>query len=138
MHSDRYSLLRDWIALVVVAIACPAALLGGSMLTCVGQAGLTADCALRAITVTPVVLFASGLVAGLVTRGWTGAFVVCVGTVVGMTAILFISFAEGRPVPVDVFSGAIATAWFLGPIIIAYGVARAGVRVRRLAQVRRA
>lgn len=124
MDNDRYTFLRDWIALAIVTVACPAALIGGSTLSCVDQGGLGADCALRAITVTPFILFAAGVAGGLVTRGWTGLFAMFIGTVLGMTAILFLSFADGRPVPVDVFSGAIATAWFFGPILLGYTAAR--------------
>lgn len=137
METDRYTVLRDWIALAIVAIACPASLLGGSLLSCVGQGGLTADCAIRAITVTPFVLFLAGVAAGVITRGWTGLFAIFIGTVLGMTAILFLSFADGRPVPVDIFSGAIATVWFFGPIVIGYGVGRAGMRVWRILRERR-
>jgi hypothetical protein len=131
LDSDRYTFLRDWLALAIVAVACPAALIGGSLLTCVGQEGLTTECAVRAITVTPFLLLASGVLAGIITRGWTGLFAIFIGTVLGMTAILFLSFADGRPVPVDVFSGAIATAWFFGPIVVGYLVGRAAMRLRR-------
>jgi hypothetical protein len=98
----------------------------------VGEGGLTAECAVRAITVTPFILFLAGLVAGVITRGWTGLFAIFIGTVLGMVAILFLSFADGRPVPVDVFSGAIATVWFFGPIVIGYAAGRVTVRARRL------
>ena len=81
MEAPRYSLLRDLVALVVVAVACPIALFGGSMLGCVGQ-GFTSACALNAAYISPVLLIASGLVAGLVTLGWTGLFVVLVGTAI--------------------------------------------------------
>ncbi len=121
--SPRYSLLRDLIALVVVAVACPAALFGGSMLGCVGQ-GFDASCALNAIVISPVLLLASGLVAGLVTRGWTGLLIVFVGTAIGMAAILLLSFGIGEPVPVDPISGVLATAWFFAPVAIGYGAGR--------------
>jgi lysylphosphatidylglycerol synthetase-like protein (DUF2156 family) len=136
MPNDRYTFLRDWIALAIVAIACPASLLGGTLLSCVGQGGLTTECATGAITVTPFVLFLAGVLSGIITRGWTGLFAIFIGTVLGMTAILFLSFADGRPVPVDLFSGAIATIWFFGPIVIGYAVGRAGMRVRRILQER--
>ncbi len=137
MHNDRYTFLRDWIALAIVAITCPAALLGGSMLSCVGTGGLSTECATRAITLTPFLLFLAGVVSGIITRGWTGLFAIFIGTVLGMTAILFLSFADGRPVPVDIFSGAIATIWFFGPIVIGYAAGRAGMRVRRILQERK-
>jgi hypothetical protein len=121
--APRYSLLRDVIALVVVAVACPAALFGGSMLGCVGQ-GFDASCALNAIVISPVLLLAAGIVAGLVSRGWTGLLIVFVGTVIGMAAILILSFGVGDPVPVDPISGALATTWFFAPVAIGYGIGR--------------
>lgn len=121
--APRYSVLRDTIALAVVAIACPAALFGGSMLGCVGQ-GFSAGCALNAIYISPILLLASGMIAGLVSRGWTGLLVVFAGTVIGMTVILVLSFGIGDPVPVDPISGVLATTWFFAPVAIGYGIGR--------------
>ena len=126
----RYSLLRDVAALVLVAVACPIAVFGGSAAGCIGAGGFQASCALNGVWIAPLMLLVAGFVAGLVTRGWTGLLIVFVGTVIGMVSILFLSFAVGRPVPVDPISGAIATVWFLAPIVIGYGAARL---VRRLA-----
>jgi hypothetical protein len=119
----RYSLFRDAIALVVVALACPVALFGGSMLGCVGQ-GFDPSCALNAIYISPVLLIAAGIAAGLASRGWTGLLITFVGTVIGMSAILVLSFGIGEPVPVDPISGVIATIWFFAPIAIGYGAGR--------------
>jgi hypothetical protein len=121
--APRYSLLRDLIALVVVAVACPAALFGGSMLGCVGQ-GFDASCALNAIVISPILLLAAGVVAGLSSRGWTGLLIVSVGTAIGMTGILVLSFGIGEPVPVDPISGVLASAWFFAPVAIGYGMGR--------------
>ena len=120
-----YSLLRDLVAVVLVALACPIAVFGGSAAACIGGEGFVSECALNGVWIAPLMLVAAGFVAGLVTRGWTGLLLVFVGTVIGMTSILVLSFAVGRPVPVDLFSGAIATAWFLAPIVLGYGAARA-------------
>ena len=115
--APRYGMLRDLIALVVVAVACPVALFGGSMLGCVGQ-GFDPACALNAIYISPVLLLASGAVAGLVSRGWTGLLITFVGTVIGMVAILFVSFDIEQPVPVDPISSSgttiTALAFFSG------------------------
>lgn len=119
----RYSLFRDAIALVVVAFACPAALFGGSMLGCVGQ-GFDPSCALNAIYISPVLLMAAGVIAGISSRGWTGLLITFVGTVIGMSVILVLSFGIGEPVPVDPISGVIATVWFFAPIAIGYGAGR--------------
>jgi hypothetical protein len=119
----RYSLLRDALALVVVAVACPAALFGGSMLGCVGQ-GFNPSCALNAIVISPILLLVGGVIAGLASRGWTGLLITFVGTVIGMSVILVLSFGIGEPVPVDPISGVIATVWFFAPVAIGYGAGR--------------
>jgi hypothetical protein len=118
-----HSLPRDLVATLIVAIACPVALFGGSMVGCVGQ-GFNATCALSAVFISPIVLFAAGLVAGLVTRGWVGLLLMWVGVAIGMTALLVLTYAVDRPVPLDPISGFIATVWFLTPVVIGYGLAR--------------
>jgi hypothetical protein len=125
---DRSSRLRDLVALGVVAVACPVALFGGSLVGCVGQ-GFSADCALNALFIAPFLLLAAGLVAGLVTRGWTGMLVAFIGVVMGMSTILVLSAGVGRPVPLDPISGLIATAWFLAPVTIGYGMGRLASRL---------
>ena len=129
MNEVRYSLLRDILALVIVALACPLAVYGGSAAACIGTGGLEFECAINGVWIAPLMLLVAGLVAGFVTRGWTGLLIVLVGTVIGMFSILVISFMVGRPVPVDGFSGIVATIWFLTPIVIGYGVGRVIVRV---------
>ncbi len=119
----RFSLLRDALALVVTAVACPLALFGGSMLGCVGQ-GFDPSCALNAIVISPVLLLAAGVIAGIASRGWTGLMITFVGALIGMSAILVLSFGIGDPVPVDPISGVIATVWFYAPIAIGYGAGR--------------
>jgi hypothetical protein len=114
---------RDLVAILVVAVACPVALFGGSMLGCLGQ-GFSADCALNALFIAPLALLVAGIVAGIVTRGWTGMLAVVVGVIAGMSAILVLSFGVGRPVPVDPISGLLATTWFLAPVAIGYGMGR--------------
>jgi hypothetical protein len=121
--APRYSLLRDIVALVAVAVACPAALYGGSMVGCVGQ-GFDASCALNAIFISPILLLAAGGIAGVISRGWTGLLIVFVGTVIGMTSILVLSFGLGEPVPLDPISGVLATIWFFAPVSIGYGIGR--------------
>jgi hypothetical protein len=129
MNEVRYSLLRDILALVIVAVACPIAVFGGSAAGCIGQGGFEAECALNGVWIAPLMLLAAGFTAGLITRGWTGLFIVFLGTVIGMTSILVLSNAVGRPVPVDLFSGVVATIWFLGPIVIGYGIGRVVIRL---------
>jgi hypothetical protein len=128
MTTSRYSALRDWIALIVVAVACPLAVFGGTNIGCVGQS-FSASCVTAAVVISPMLLVIAGVGAGLITRGWTGLLMVGVGTVVGMFAILVLSYAAGRPVPVDWFSGVFATFWFMGPIVIGYGVGRLATRL---------
>ncbi len=129
MNEVRYSLLRDILAFVIVAVACPIAVYGGSAAGCIGSGGLEFECAINGVWIAPLMLLGAGFVAGLVTRGWTGLLIVLVATVVGMTSILAISFLVGRPVPVDWFSGVVATIWFLAPIVIGYGVGRLAAHV---------
>jgi lysylphosphatidylglycerol synthetase-like protein (DUF2156 family) len=129
MNETRYSLLRDILALVIVAAACPLAVYGGSAAACIGAGGLEFECAINGVWIAPLMLLVAGGIAGLVTRGWTGLLIVLVGTVIGMFSILVISFLVGRPVPVDGFSGVVATIWFLTPIVIGYGVGRVIVRL---------
>jgi hypothetical protein len=125
----RFSLLRDVLALVLVAVACPLAVFGGSAAGCIGQGGFQAECALNGVWIAPLMLLGAGFVAGLVTRGWTGLFIVGVGTIIGMASILVLSFAVGRPVPVDPVSGFIATVWFLAPVVIGYAGGRIAWRL---------
>jgi len=123
LKTNRYSLVRDWIALVIILFAVPLSVLGGTNIACVGQ-GISSGCALDAVFISPVLLVGAGFVAGLITRGWTGLFVVGVGQILGQFLILLLSYLAGRGVPVDPFSGVIATVWFGAPIAIGYGVAR--------------
>lgn len=123
MNLDRYVWLRDAIAYVVVAVACPLALFFGSMLDCVVQ-GFEPKCAQNAIGIAPLLLFISGVVAGLVTRGWTGLLFGFLGTITGMVVILVLSFGGSEQVPLDPFQGIIATIWFGVPTVTGYGVGR--------------
>ena len=123
MKTNRYSLVRDWIALVIILFAVPLSVAGGTNIACVGQ-GFSSGCALEAVFISPMLLVVAGVVAGLITRGWTGLFVVGVGQILGQFLILLLSYLAGRGVPVDPFSGVIATVWFGAPIAIGYGVAR--------------
>lgn len=123
MTSVPHSLLRDVAAAVIIAIACPIALFGGSMVGCLGQE-FNADCAMTVAYISPVMLIAAGFVAGLVTRGWTGMMLVLIGLVIGLTVILMLSFSLSRPVNVDPISGLFAAVWFLAPITIGYGLGR--------------
>jgi hypothetical protein len=124
--SQRYSVLRDWIALVIILFAVPLSVFGGTNIACIGQ-GLSSSCALDAVFISPVLLAGAGVVAGLITRGWTGLFVVGVGQILGQFLILLLSYLAGRGVPVDPFSGILATVWFGAPIAIGYGLARGAV-----------
>ena len=74
--------------------------------------------------ISPVLLMAAGVIAGISSRGWTGLLITFVGTVIGMSVILVLSFGIGEPVPVDPISGVIATVWFFAPIAIGYGAGR--------------
>jgi hypothetical protein len=101
---------------------------GGTNLGCVGQT-FSSECAMSVIAISPVILLASGVITGVVTRGWTGFLLVVIGTVIGMAAILALSFIGGQSVPLDPISGFIATIWFFAPIAIGYGIGRVVARL---------
>jgi hypothetical protein len=128
MDNSRHSVLRDWIALAIILVTVPLSVFGGANISCVGQ-GLNQTCAPQAVFLSPLALVIAGFVAGLITRGWTGLFVVGVGQIAGQVIIVALSYAAGRPVPIDLFSGMVATVFFGAPIAIGYGAARLGSRV---------
>ena len=124
MNTQRFSLLRDLAAIVVVALTCPISVFGGANLGCIGHAEFSGSCALTVIVVSPLILLLGGAVAGALTRGWTGLLWSLVGMVGGMFVILIISQIARDPVPVGLFEGAIASFFFGFPIVIGYGFAR--------------
>ncbi|HEY5629557.1 MAG TPA: hypothetical protein VIR16_08610 [Candidatus Limnocylindrales bacterium] len=129
MKSRIPSFARDLVALVVAFVACPVSVFGGANLGCVGQAKFEGSCASTMVFISPLVLLAAGAVAGIATRGWTGLFATLVGVVGGMFAFLGISNLAGRPVPPDIFTGVVATVWFMGPVIIGYAIGRVLTRL---------
>ncbi len=124
----RFGTLRDWIAMAIIFIATPLAVFGGTNIACVGQ-GVSSDCAFTAVWISPLLLVIAGLVAGMITHGWTGLFVVGVGQIAGQVVIVGLAYTAGRPVPIDYFSAIVATIWFGAPIAIGYGTARIASRV---------
>ncbi len=124
MDAPRHGLLRDLIALVVVALACPVAVFGGANLGCVGSVAFGDTCALTVIIASPLILLAGGAIAGISTRGWTGLLAVLVGMVIGMTTILALSIVGGKTVPLDIFSAVFATVFFGAPVVIGYAIGR--------------
>jgi hypothetical protein len=122
-----HGMLRDLLAVLIIAVACPLALAVGSTIGCVGQA-FSSSCAISAVVISPVILFLAGVAAGLATRGWTGWMLVLVGLAIGMTAILVLTFGIGKPVPLDPVSGFIAWVWFVAPISAGYGLTRVARR----------
>lgn len=129
MDTQRYSSLRDLIAFLVVVSAYPIAVFGGKMLGCIAQ-GFNARCATSAVAISPLILVAAGVVAGLATCGWTGLFVGLVASLVGMGVILVLSFGIGQPVPVDPVSGLMVIIWFGLPSLTGYSIGRVISRVR--------
>jgi hypothetical protein len=128
LDDRRYNRLRDLIAFLIAAVACPVAVFGGSNLGCVGQ-GFNASCAMAAVFISPLMLIAAGVLAGLVTRGWTGLLIVLLGVLAGMVSILVLSFGVGKVVPLDPISGVIATVWFAVPMMIGYAIGRVAWRL---------
>ena len=132
MNTDRYSMLRDLLAFLIVAAAVPVATFGGSMIGCLGQ-GFSSACAMSAIAISPVILVVAGATAGFISRGWTGLLIGFMGNLAGMTAILVMSFGVDKPVPLDPISGIIAMVWFGFPSLTGYGI---GWVIWRLARMR--
>ena len=120
---------RDWIALVLTALACPVALAAQWAAGCAGQ-GANAYCATTFILVAPILLLIAGVLDGIATRGWTGLLVVYVGGAIGMTSILGLAAMLGRDIPFDPMSGIVATIWFMAPVTAGYVVARLAWHVR--------
>jgi hypothetical protein len=123
------SFVRDLAALVVAFLACPIAVFGGANLGCVGNAGFEGNCAVTMVFISPLVLLLGGVIAGVLTRGWTGLLMTLIGVVGGMFAILVISNLMGRPVPPDIFTGFVATIWFSVPVTIGYAIGRVVTRL---------
>ena len=124
MTTARFSLARDVAVVVLIALMCPVSVFGGANLGCVGHAEFSGTCAVTMIVVSPLILLAGGALAGILTRGWTGLLFVLIGMLAGMVAILMLSQAAGQAVPVDFFSGVVASIFFGFPIVIGYGFAR--------------
>jgi len=122
---QRHTVLRDWIALVLILVVVPLSVFGGTNIGCIGQ-GLSQACASQAVLISPLLLMIAGVIAGLITSGWTGLLVVGFGQIAGQVVILVMSYIAGRPVPIDPFNAIIATLWFGVPIAIGYGLARLG------------
>jgi hypothetical protein len=130
LQTARNTVLRDWIALVLILVVVPVSVFGGTNVACIGQ-GIGQACPPQSALFSPALLMAAGLVAGLITSGWTGLFVVGVGQIAGQVVIVAVSYLAGRPVPIDLFSGMMATIWFGAPIAIGYGLARGFMWLRR-------
>ncbi len=133
MNIQRHTVLRDWIALVLILVVVPLSVFGGTNIGCIGQ-GLSQACASQAVLISPLLLMIAGVVAGLITSGWTGLLVVGFGQIAGQVVILMMSYVAGRPVPIDPFNAIIATLWFGVPIAIGYGLARLGSMIVRVAR----
>ncbi len=124
----RHSVLRDWIAFAIILVVVPLSVFGGTNIGCVGQ-GVSRVCEPQAVLVSPLILAVAGAIAGIITRGWTGLFAVGSGQIAGQIVVVAMSYLAGRPVPIDLFSGAIATIWFGVPIALGYGLARLVMRI---------
>ena len=123
-------LLRDLLALVIVALACPIAVRGGAMLGCMGQPNWETTCAMQFVFIGPPLLGLAGVIAGVASRGWTGGMIVILGTSGGMLMVLVLSMLLGMPLAIDWFSAIAATIWFVIPTTAGYGAARLVHRVR--------
>jgi hypothetical protein len=121
---------RDWLAMILILFAVPLSVFGGTNIACVGQ-GLSQECSYVGLLLSPMLLMVAGVVAGLITSGWTGLFVVGTGQIAGQVVILVAAYLSGRPdaVVLDWFSAITATIFFGAPIAIGYGLARGAMLV---------
>lgn len=132
VSGDRqHGLLRDVLAVVITALACPGAMVGGALLNCAADQGFGYDCALEGITFSPFLLVGAGVVAGLLTRGWRGYALTFLGVILGMVGILVLSFLAGNLVLIGPVEAIIATFWFGAPVTLGYGIARSIAWVAR-------
>jgi hypothetical protein len=127
----QHTVLRDWIALVLILVVVPLSVFGGTNIGCIGQS-VSQACAPQAVFISPLLLMIAGLIAGLITSGWTGLLVVGVGQIAGQVVVLAMSYLGNRPVPIDPFNAIIATLWFGVPIAIGYGLARTVAAILRV------
>ncbi len=125
MTHERAEIVRDLVAILVAAVACPLALFGGALLGCATE-GFNAQCAMNGVLVSPPILIAAGVVAAALTRGLWGYVWVFVGVIIGMVLIFVLTYLGGTLLPVDPVTGTIATIWFLAPVSIGYVLGRGG------------
>jgi hypothetical protein len=131
MNFARNTMLRDLVAFLVVAAACPIAMYPLTTIGCAGE-GITFSCAMSVVYISPVVLVAAGVIAGLVTYGWTGLLIGFLANLAGMVLILVLTYGAGDPVPLDPFIGILAMGWFGLPSLTGYGATRAAFRLREM------
>jgi hypothetical protein len=125
MTHDRAEIIRDIVAIVVAAVACPVAFFGGAMLGCATQ-GFDATCAMSGVFISPPILILAGLVAAALTRGLWGYAWVFIGVLIGMVLMFVLTYIGGTLLPVDPITGIIATLWFLAPVTVGYLLGRGG------------
>ena len=124
MTQDRAEIIRDIVAIIASAVACPLAFFGGALLGCAAR-GFDVACAGSAALVAPPLLILAGLVAAALTRGVWGYVWVVIGVVIGMALIWVLAFIGGNdPLPVGPVEGSIATLWFLAPVTAGYLLGR--------------
>lgn len=128
MRTAPSTLARNVAAVAIVAAGCPAALFGGALIGCASQ-GFSASCAMSGLFLSPLLLIAAGLLAGLLARGVAGLVVLLAGVAIGMTALLVLAGLLGDPLPLDPVQGIIAWVWFITPTTVGYGLGRIGVRL---------
>ena len=78
---------------------------------------------------SPVILLAAGVVAGILTRGWPGLGFVTVGVVPGSHRHSAPGAGSRQPGPHATRPGFFALIWFLPPVALGYGLARGIARV---------
>ncbi|HEX9044652.1 MAG TPA: hypothetical protein VF802_06465 [Candidatus Limnocylindrales bacterium] len=121
------AIARHLATVLVIALACPIALLAGVNISC-SAGGMTAQCANNGLLLSPLILFIAGAISALLERRAIGFVLGAIGIVLGMTLLwIIVAVVRGIFLPLDPVQALIATVWFGIPPIVGWAVARGAV-----------
>ncbi len=121
------SMVRNVATVLVIAVACPLALLAGVDVSCLAG-GMTAQCANNGLLVAPLILIAAGIISAFLNRGLVGFVLGLFGIIVGMGFLwVFAAAVRGTELPLDPVEAFIATLFFGVPPIIGWSIAKVAI-----------
>lgn len=120
------SMVRNVATVLVIAVACPLALLVGVDVSC-AAGGMTAQCANNGLLVAPLILIAAGIISAFLNRGFLGFVLGLLGIIVGMALIWVFAAVRGIELPLDPAEAFIATLFFGVPPIIGWSIAKVAI-----------